>query len=325
MKNQVVHLSLFAGYGGAELSFKHAGIKVDKTYISEVDPNAIKVLKKHYPNAIFVGDVRNLRAIDFLDATHITAGSPCQCFSFAGLKVGMTTDTNEEIYTVERYLELKEQNFQFKGQSYLFFEFLRLYLEIIEMQKMLGLPQAKFLLENVKMVKKWENIITKALGGIKPFLFDAADVSAQNRERLFWTDFVENFQPPKDTGFKLGDVIEGAVNGSGFRGRGKKHNYKYPQTIREDNKINCLVTTLGSVTKDTGKRYGTGHYVTTEGETKLLTVEQAEVLQGLKEGYTNVEGVSKTARIKMIGNGWSIFVTGYIMKQHKKQILESQK
>jgi site-specific DNA-cytosine methylase len=74
--------------------------------------------------------------------------------------------------------------------------------------------------------------------------------------------------------------------------------------------------------------YGTGFYLDKKGKTKLLTVEQTEILQGLEPGYTNVKGVSETARIKMIGNGWSIYVTGYIMKYLKKKtvnFLESKK
>lgn len=323
MKDQTIILDLFAGYGGAELSFKYAGIKVDKSYISEVNPSAIKVLQKHYPDAIFVGDVRKLRAIDFIHVKYILGGSPCQFFSFAGRRKGMVTTTNEEIYTLERYLELKEEGFEFQGQSYLFWEFVRLYVEITKLQRKFGLPEAKFLLENVDMEQKWQDVISKALG-VKPFVFDAAMVSAQSRVRLFWTNFFKKFELPKDKNIKIGDIIRGAVNGSGFRGRKVNGVYTYPQTIREDNKSNCLVTTLGSVVKSTGRMYGTGFYVTKNGTTKQLTVEQAEVLQGLEKGYTNVKGVSKTARIKMIGNGWSIPVTGHIMKQLKKEILKSE-
>lgn len=327
MKKSIVLLDLFAGYGGAELSAKFAGIKVKKSYISEINPAALKVLKKHFPNALFVGDVRNLRAKDFLDVTLITAGSPCQSFSFCGKRKGMVTKTNIEITTLKQYLKLKSEGFEFEGQSYLFWEFVRLFQEITTLQRRMGLPEAKFLLENVNMTKKWQTIISTAVG-VEPVMFDAALVSAQSRVRLFWTN-IAKIDVPEDMNIKLGDVIKGAVTGSGFRGRkmkGEDH-YSYPQTFRDDNKSNCLVTSLGCVTKETGEKYGTGFYVTNKNETKLLTIEQCEILQGLEKGYTDVKGVSETARIKMIGNGWSIYVTGRIMsylKKDKKEILKTQ-
>ncbi len=327
MKKGIVILDLFAGYGGAELSAKFAKIKVKKSYISEINPSALKVLRKHFPKAFFVGDVRNLRAEDFIDVTIICAGSPCQSFSFCGKRKGMVTKTNVEITTLAQYLKLKKEGFEFEGQSYLFWEFVRLFEEITALQRKMGLPEAQFLLENVNMTKKWQNIITKAVG-VEPVMFDAALVSAQSRVRLFWTN-IAKIEVPEDMDIKLGDVIKGAVTGTGFRGRkmnGENH-YSYPQTFRDDFKSNCLVTSFGCVTKETGDKFGTGFYTTKKNETKLLTIEQCEVLQGLEKGYTNVEGVSDTARIKMIGNGWSIYVTGRIMeylKKGKKQILKSK-
>lgn len=321
MKKSIVILDLFAGYGGAELSAKMAGIKVKKSYISEIEPSALKVLRKRFPNAIFVGDVRKLKGKDFLDANLICAGSPCQSFSMAGRKKGMVTTTNVEVTTLKQYLKLKKEGFEFEGQSYLFWEFVRLHKEITDLQKKMGLPVAKFLLENVDMTEKWKSIISTAMG-VQPVLFDASLVSAQSRVRLFWTD-IAKIEVPEDMNIKLGDVIKGAVNGVGFRGRKENGNnfYTYPQTTRRDNKSNCLVTTLGSMTKE-GKKYGTGFYTTKNGTVKQLTIEQAEILQGLEAGYTNVEGVSNTARIKMIGNGWAIPVTSriisYLTKKNSK-------
>lgn len=327
MKNSIVLLDLFAGFGGAELSAKFAGIKVKKSYISEVDKSALKLLKHHYPDAIFVGDIRFLKGSDFLDVTHVTGGTPCPDFSFAGKKSGMVTTTNVEITNLKQYLKHKKDGFEFKGQSYLFWEACRLYKEITDLQKKKNLPVAKFLFENVKMEKKWEDVISNALG-VNPIVFDASKVSAQNRYRLFWTNFAENIDVPKDMNIKIGDIIKGAVNGTGFRGRkiGNDKKYSFVQTIRNDNKCNCLTTSLGTIAS-TGKYYGTGFYIDKKGKVKKLTIEQAEILQGLDSGYTKVKDVSDTARIRMIGNGWSIPVTGRIfeyIKKGNKKILKSK-
>lgn len=321
MGKSIVLLDLFAGFGGAELSAKEAGRKIKKSYISEVNPSALKVLKHHYPNAIFVGDVRLLKAKDFLDVTHITAGSPCQSFSMMGKRKGMKTTTDVEVTSLSLYKKLKREGFKFEGQSYLYFEFLRLLTEIRQLQKKKGLPVAKFLLENVKMDEKWEKIITKSLG-VEPYKLDASDVSAQCRYRLFWTDFDCDIKSIPKLDIKLGDVIPEAVTGVGFRGRKLRNDkkYSYPKTRNQFNKSNCLLTSLGSITKN-GKHYGTGFIEDKKGNVRLLTIEEAEILQGLKPGYTNVENISRTARIKMVGNGWPIPLTKYFFKfTNKKKV-----
>lgn len=318
MKEGIVLFDAFAGFGGAELSAEYANVKVKKRYISEIDKDAIKVLKKHYPDAIFVGDIRNLDPKDFKDVTHFCGGSPCTDLSFAGKRKGMITKQgNIEIYTVDQYMKLKEEGFDFVGQSFLFYEYCRMFFGIREIQIEEGIDVCKFLLENVKMTKKWENVITNILN-VPPIKINASSVSAQNRYRYFWSDFADNMSFPEDLGIVLSDVIKDAVTGVGFRGRKLKNNnfYSYPKTVRKDFKANCLTTKMGSISED-GKHYGTSFYQDKSGRIKPLTITQAEILMGLPEGYTNVEGVSDTARIKMIGNGWSIPLTGRFFEYTK--------
>ena len=314
MKKQIVLLDLFAGFGGAELSVRSAGLKVTKSYISEINPDAIKVLKKHYPKAIFVGDVRNLKPEDLLDCNFICAGSPCQSFSMAGKRKGMVTTSNVEVYTLEQYMKLREEEFEFEGQSYLFWEVVRLKEGITKLQREKGLPTAEFLVENVKMTKKWEDIISNALG-VKPVKIDAALVSAQSRVRLFWASNPK-ISIPKDKGIKLSDIIKNAEQGAGYRGRKLKGNdfYSYPLTVRKDHKSNCIVTKFGSHINN-GQGHGTGYYIDKNNKVHKLTIEQGEVLMGLEPGYTYVKGISKTAREKLCGNGWSIPVTSQVVKE----------
>jgi DNA (cytosine-5)-methyltransferase 3A len=110
-------------------------------------------------------------------------------------------------------LELKENGFEFEGQSYLFWEYVRLLKET---------KPKHFLLENVMMSKDWEWVITKELG-VHPIEINSALVSAQNRRRLFWTniglipkglfgDLVPGIQQPQDKGILLKDVLENEVD-----------------------------------------------------------------------------------------------------------------
>lgn len=210
-------LSLFDGMSCGQIALNRAGIKYDKYFASEIDKFAIQVTQKNYPNTIQLGsvtevDVSNLEPIDLL-----IGGSPCQSFSFAGKRNGMTTTCNEEIYTLDRYLELKSDGFQFEGESYLFWEYMRILNDIRKYN-----PGVLFLLENVQMGNKWERILSEAIG-IFGVHINSALVSAQNRRRIYWTnirvreeglfgELHSDIPQPEDRGILLKDILEDSVD-----------------------------------------------------------------------------------------------------------------
>ncbi len=171
-------LSLFDGISCGRVALERAGIKVDKYYASEIDKYAIQIAQKNYPDTIQVGDITKLRGEDFKDIDMIIGGSPCQGFSFAG----------------------KQLNFE-DPRSKLFFEFVRLVKEI---------KPKYFLLENVKMKKEYQDVISEQLG-VQPILINSALVSAQNRKRLYWTN-IPNIKQPEDKGILLKDILEKEVD-----------------------------------------------------------------------------------------------------------------
>ena len=143
-------LSLFDGMSCGQIALKRLGIRTETYYASEIDRHAIRQTQLNFPDTIQLGDVtqvdvRQLEPIDLL-----IGGSPCQSFSFAGKRAGMSTIDKEEIYTLKRYLELKREGFLFEGESYLFWEYMRILTDI----RMYN-PDVLFLLENVEMGKKW--------------------------------------------------------------------------------------------------------------------------------------------------------------------------
>lgn len=213
MNEKVNVLSLFDGLSGCRLALDTIGIKYDNYYASEVDKHAVGFTSKKFPDTIHLGDVRNVTS-QMIDGQVfiLSAGSPCQSFSFAGKMKGMSTKCEQEITTLEQYLKLKEEDFEFEGQSYLFWEFVRLKEE---------LKPKYWFLENVQMIPKWKNVITRALG-IEPIEINSALVSAQNRVRNYWTNI--NSAPsglfgdmkcmipqPKDRGILLKHILQSDV------------------------------------------------------------------------------------------------------------------
>ena len=50
--------SLFSGIGGIDLGFERAGMKC--LWQSEIDPFAVSILNKRFPNVTQLGDVRGI-------------------------------------------------------------------------------------------------------------------------------------------------------------------------------------------------------------------------------------------------------------------------
>ena len=206
-------LSLFDGMSCGRLALERAWIPVASYYASEIDKYAIQVSKKNYPSIIHIGDVgkceyrymsgskkhqwyyllgepnsdplqTNMRRTD-IDL--LIGGSPCQWFSSAG----------------------KGLNFE-DPRSKLFFEFVRILKEA---------HPRYFLLENVKMKKERQNIISEHLFGIQPVEIDSALVSAQRRKRLYrvwkrnedWSYSQVIVNQLADKGLLIKDIIQDKV------------------------------------------------------------------------------------------------------------------
>lgn len=244
-------LSLFDGMSCGRLALERAGLDVEMYFSSEVDKYAIQVADANYPVDKWtrLGDVREVDTSIFPEIDLLIGGSPCQSFSFAGKRKGMSTKCDIEITTLEQYMALREEGFEFQGQSYLFWEYMRILRD---------LKPKYFLLENVVMTKKWERVLSDAIG-VEPIMINSALLSAQNRKRLYWTN-IPNVTQPEDLGLVLNDILEdGEGLGATMRGRyivdGKRQDHKMKTAglttqrleIRDDGKTNALTT----VQKDT--------------------------------------------------------------------------
>lgn len=175
-------LSLFDGMSCGQIALRELGVTIDRYYASEVDKFAIQNTMANFPDTVQLGDVRQVDARSLGKVDLLIGGSPCQCFSFAGKRAGISTKSKEQIETLTRYLELKQQGFEFEGQSYLFWEYVRILNELRENN-----PNILFMLENVEMGKRWEQVINEALSIVGVHI-NSALVSAQVRKRIYWTN-----------------------------------------------------------------------------------------------------------------------------------------
>jgi len=167
-------LSLFDGMSCGMLALDRLGIKVDKYYASEIDKYAMQVSAANYPEIIQVGDITKLDLSTLPKIDLVMGGSPCQGFSFAGKQLAFDDP-----------------------RSALFFEF----------HKAISYLQPKyFLLENVRMKKEYLDIISEYMG-VEPIFINSSLVSAQSRQRYYWTN-IPNVEQPEERGIVLRDILE---------------------------------------------------------------------------------------------------------------------
>lgn len=327
-------LSLFDGMSCGQIALTNLGCFPDKYYASEVDKFAIQQTHHVFSDTIHIGDVTqvDVSKLDKIDL--IIGGSPCQSFSFAGKQAGMATAENIEVTDLDQYLDLKIMGFEFTGQSYLFWEYMRILTEVRKYN-----PDVKFLLENVVMSKKWEAVLTNAIG-VDPVKINSNLVSAQNRKRLYWTNIAEITQP-EDEGVFIRDILEdnvdekyyisdkaleGMINRAkkGFEGR----------VVSPVGKANTICVSNGNrdhnLVAASREMPGQALELVPEGKPKRLTSVERDII--VRSGHAlrritplecarlqTVPGwyewvVSDTQIYRMCGNGWTVRVIEHILK-----------
>ena len=321
-------LSLFNGISALHLALDKAGIELNTCYYAEIDKYANKITEQHYPDDVALGDVTKWREwdIDWSEIGLVGAGFPCQAWSVAGKQLG---DKDE--------------------RGMLFWTTLEIIAHVLKHN-----PKAKFLMENVKMKKDFEQYIThhteQALGRVEKTLINSALVSAQNRQRYYWTNF--EVTQPEDKGILLRDILE---DGDNERAKSQtilatiyKENAK---SMVKRNKLGLVVFSVndndrvsGITENERGFRPHKGDIaksgiselgrilkadsktdtLTTSHPPKLalnteisdlkyrkLTPLECERLQTFPDGWTDC--VSNTQRYKALGNAWTIDVIAHIL------------
>ena len=319
-------LSLFDGMSCWRLALERAWIPVRRYFASEIDKYAIQIATKNFPDIHQIGNAEWVEVfytltwgIDhwyriksewsyyrlwswWLDL--LIGGSPCQWFSNAG----------------------KGMNFK-DHRSKLFFEFVRI------------LNEAKpryFLLENVKMKKEWQNIISEHLFGIQPVEIDSALVSAQRRKRLYrvwkrnedWSYSQVVIHQPEDKGILMKDIIDyGIVDqdksyciDANYAKGGNLKSYAKGRRQLVFNSIYQLPRGKNPGGVKEGKSptlssncWQYNNFVDCGKWYRKLTPIECERLQTLPDDYT--AGVSNSQRYKMLGNGWTVDVIAHIFRE----------
>lgn len=313
-------LSLFDGMSCGQIALRELGIIPEVYYASEIDRHAIAQTQLNFPDTVQLGDVQRWKDWD-IDWDHIylvMGGSPCQGFSFCGKQLAFDDP-----------------------RSRLFFVF----AEILDYARSRN-PNVKFLLENVNMKKEYLNVISDRVG-VRPVNINSTLVSAQNRNRWYWTDictrregiFGEVFSDipqPEDQGIFLQDILEKEVGDKYYLsekatryvldGMPSLRKHTHP---RENNnmiiQLNTSKESGGNQPYQQNRVYDTAgkspalmadmscgsHAVYQKSRIRRLTPTECARLQTIPDWYR--WGCSDTHQYRMLGNGWTVEVIKHIL------------
>ena len=279
-ERQINVLSLFDGIACGYLALNRAGIPIENYYASEINESAIYVAKNNFPDIKCVGDVNFLNFCDY-KVDLLIGGSPCQDISNLNAK-GRGLAGNK---------------------SGLFYK----YLEALEI-----CSPKYFLLENVVGDRRSTDEISRLLG-VKPIKINSALVSAQNRNRYYWTN-IKNIEQPCNLDIHLNDILlpdtlteqyilkDNRLKWLKSESGQRTINNRYASI--DPDKANCL-------TARAEKSWNSNYVTRTDGKIRTLSPIEYERLQTLPDNYT--KGVSDSERYIMLGNCWTVDVIAYIL------------
>lgn len=269
-------LSLFDGISCGQIALNRAGVEYNNYFASEIDEYAIQVTKHNYPNTKHIGDVTQVKCANLPKIDLLIGGSPCQGFSFAG----------------------KQLNFD-DPRSKLFFEFVRLLEET---------KPKYFFLENVKMKKKYQDIISQYIS-VEPIEINSSAFSSQNRKRLYWTNIPIHEFNGNDSACFNGYLYR---LGHGYIKDEIKFFTKYPSLAAQSPATKYrIVLDLKRATQAL-KDNNIDLLRKDNTITRSATPDECEKFQTLPKLYTDI--LKKTQRYKCIGNGWTVGVIAHIFK-----------
>ena len=293
-------LSLFDGISCGMVALERAGIPVEKYYASEIDEYAMKISNKNYPEIIQLGDIEDINRETIKELGHIDliiGGSPCQGLSSSNV-----------------WLKDGEYGVNGTGKSRLFWQYVRILNLVREIN-----PNVKFLLENVGSASAKDKKVINETLGCMGVAFNSQLLSAQNRNRVYWTNF--DFEVPTERKeIYMQDILEDSVSDKYYLTQKMYDCIMSPATKGWQSgkmEINLKIARPLTATMHKMHRADTDNYISTEYKpadktnVRRLTPLECERLQTLPDNYT--EGISDTNRYKCIGNGWTVDVIAYIL------------
>ena len=307
-------LSLCDGMSCGRIALERVGVKVKRYYAAEIKEIAIRVTKDNYPDTVHIGDLTKIRYKDGILETEagkfeteidlIMFGSPCQTFSIA-----MKTD--------------KRVGLENEEKSGLFLQCYRILKEV---------QPRFFFMENVASMKLKDQQYITELMGVEGCKLDAELVSAESRNRIYWTNLRPE-KPIERRDVKLQDILE-----EGYTDRRKAHCLMVSDSRPGTTPVKMFhryyfkgfinIVFKSEEHYEACKDYYNEHYRGKKakdipvGETSVFeglrnfTQKELERCQCVPEGYTKC--LTRNEAADVLGDGWNVDVIAYFLNELHK-------
>lgn len=281
-------LSLFDGISCGRVALDRAGIPVAEYHAYEIEPHAIQISKKNFPDIAHHGDVTTEDFTRYRGFDILMGGSPCQSLSIVQSKTRQHLD----------------------GKSKLFFEYVRAKQDT---------DPRWFIFENVASMNDESKGIISELLDCGPIFIDSGNFCAQQRPRLYWTNIPVDLGALPTSTAKLADIMIPAAD--------VPPNFWYEHPLDDIDLTKQVCAKMRFKNHDIHRRIfnplfkchtlttcgggGTQKKVLQNGRPRKLTPMEYERLQTLPDNYT--AGVADSHRYTAIGNGWTVDVIAWIL------------
>jgi DNA (cytosine-5)-methyltransferase 1 len=314
--------SLFSGIGGFDLGFERAGMR--PAWQVEINERCNQVLARHWPNVQRYGDVRDVGRDGLESVDVICGGFPCQDLSVAGRRDGLAGE-----------------------RSGLWFEFLRVIEELkpewVVIENVPGLLSSNggrdlaIILSGLENCGYWwaYRTLDAQFFGVPQRRRRVFIVGCLTRGRAQQVLFEResspwDIAPGRDAGASITQALTGRLGGGGADDNKAQagfyiaptlsaHPPRYigneealcfePRYARNGRGVPSSVAAPLKYTDNTGDAV---QRVAGLFGVRRLTPLECERLQGFPDDWTNVNGMSDSARYRMLGNAVAVSVAEWI-------------
>jgi DNA (cytosine-5)-methyltransferase 1 len=305
--------SICSGIEAASVAWGDLGFKFH--WFSEIAPFPSKLLSERYPETPNLGDMcdipQKILTGDVAAPDLICGGTPCQAFSLAGWKKGLTDDRGNLSL---KFVDIIEANDHVRSEA--------------------GLPGTIVFWENVEgvlrdktnafgcllaslagfdheiVIQKWpqSGLIRGLKRNIAWRVIDAKYFGLpQQRRRLYLMAGDTQFNP-EEILFETGAFNEQRqASDIPLRFIKNEHSIELFRSYTD-----CLYSAYGTKWNGNAAAYNGSLFVLQNGRLRRFTPLECERLMGFPDDYTNIKGAHSTTRYQATGNSWAVPVIRWL-------------
>lgn len=306
--------SICSGIEAASVAWGQLGFQFQ--WFSEISTFPSKLLQVKYPETPNLGDMcdlpERLKKLEVQSPDLICGGTPCQAFSLAGWKKGLTDDRGNltlkfvDIINANDDVRIAKQ----QKRTIVFWENVEGVLRDKTNAFGCFIASLAGYDDEIQIKGKWpqSGLVRGPLRNIAWRVIDAKHFGLpQQRKRLYVVAGGKDFNP-EDVLFELGSI--------GQPSQAKKTRLEF--TIGKHSievfrsYTDCLYSAYGTKWNGNAAAYNGSLFVHQNGRLRRLTPLECERLMGFPDNYTDLPGARTTSRYQAVGNSWAVPVIRWL-------------